>query len=178
MADEQLEAPKEEQKKGGKMKLIIIVVVILALLGGAGFFFKDQIMGMIGGGDKKAETEQVEGEEAADPAADMAEEGEPGETELVSLPTFVVNLADPLGRRYLKLTLDVELKNIESAEKLKKNESKVRDAVILLLSSKTFADLASIDNKLALKEEIVRRLDQIVGKGKVLRVYFTEMVVQ
>lgn len=174
MADEQLEAPKDEKKKGGKLKWIIIAVVILALLGGAGFFFKDKIMGMLGGGDDQAQ-EQTEtmGEQPEDQST-----GEPGETELVSLPTFVVNLADPLGRRYLKLTMDVELVNIDAAEKLQRNESKVRDAIILLLSSKTFADLSSIESKLALKDEIVRRLNQIVGGSAVLRVYFTEMVVQ
>lgn len=175
MADEQLEAPKEGEKKGGKMKWIIIIVVILALLGGGAFFMKDTIMGMLGMGDDK-KTEEVAAEEGGEEMA--AEEGEPAETEIVTLPTFVVNLADPLGRRYLKLAIDVELRTKEAAEKLSKSESKVRDAVILLLSSKTFADLSSIESKLALKDQIVKRLNQIVGGSNVLRVYFTEMVVQ
>ncbi len=174
MADEQLEAPKDEKKKkGGKLKWIIIAVVILGLLGGAGFFFKDQIMGMIGmggGAQEKAATDKQ--------ATDKAAEADPKDTEMVSLPTFLVNLADPLGRRYLKLTLDVEMRDKDSAEKLQKSESKVRDAIILLLSSKTFADLSSIDSKMALKDDIVRRLNGIVGGSNVLRVYFTEMVVQ
>lgn len=174
MADEQLEAPKEEKKKGGKLKWIIIAVVILALLGGAGFFFKDQIMGMIGMGGGTEQKAAADGEQAQDKGA----EAEPEDTELVSLPTFLVNLADPLGRRYLKLTMDVEMRDKDSAEKLQKNESKVRDAVILLLSSKTFADLSSMQSKMALKEDIVRRLNGIVGGSTVLRVYFTEMVVQ
>ncbi|MCK9238894.1 flagellar basal body-associated FliL family protein [Desulfocurvus sp.] len=172
MADEQLEAPKGG-KKGGKLKWIIIAVVILALLGGAGFFLRDQIMGLVGMGPKAAE--QGGEAQSADPAA---AEAEPKDTELVSLPTFLVNLADPLGRRYLKLSMDVELRNKDAAEKIKKNEPKVRDAVNLLLSSKTFADLSSMESKLALKDEIVSRLNQIVGGSMVLRVYFTEMVVQ
>ncbi|BBD09402.1 flagellar basal body-associated FliL family protein [Desulfovibrio ferrophilus] len=176
MADEQMEAPKEEQKKSGKLKWIIIAVVILALLGGGGFMFKDKIMGMIGMGPDKTEQAAGENGEQQDPLAEG--EMDPQDTVLVSLPTFVVNLADPLGRRYLKLTLDVELRNQEAADKLAKNEPKVRDAVILLLSSKTFADLSSIENKLGLKDEIVKRLNQIVGGSNVLRVYFTELVVQ
>lgn len=177
MAEEPLEAPKEE-KKSGKLKWIIIAVVVLALLGGAGFMFKDQIMGMMGMGPKSEEQAASDNGTEKQDATMEAEDGDPKETELVSLPTFVVNLADPLGRRYLKLTLDVELRSKDSAEKLQKNESKVRDAVILLLSSKTFADLSSIENKLALKDEIVKRLNQIVGGSMVYRVYFTEMVVQ
>jgi len=172
MADEQLEAPKDGGKKGGKLKWIIIAVVILALLGGAGFFFREQIMGLLGMGQQTGEQDGATGQ-----PADGAQ-AEPQNTALVSLPTFVVNLADPLGRRYLKLSMDVELLNKGAAEKIKKNESKVRDAVILLLSSKTFADLSSMESKLALKDEIVSRLNQIVGGSMVLRVYFTEMVVQ
>lgn len=176
MADEQLEAPKDEKKKGGKLKWIIIAVVILALLGGGAFMFKDKIMGMLGmGGDKAAE--QAQDGQPVDPLA-AGDQGDPKDTVLVSLPTFVVNLADPLGRRYLKLTLDVEMRNQDAADKLSQNEPKVRDAVILLLSSKTFADLSTMESKIGLKDEIVKRLNQIVGGSNVLRVYFTELVVQ
>lgn len=175
MADEQLEAPKDEQKKGGKLKWIIIAVVILALVAGGAFMFRDKIMGMFGMGEKT--TEATADGAPKDPLA-AGDQGEPKDTVLVTLPSFIVNLADPLGRRYLKLTLDVELRDQEAADKLTKEEPKVRDAVILLLSSKTFADLSSIENKLGLKDEIVKRLNQIVGGSNVLRVYFTELVVQ
>lgn len=176
MADEQMEAPKET-KKGGKLKWIIILVVLLGVLGGAGFFLKDQIMGMLGMGPAK--TDQAQQADAGAPPADaQAPQGEPTDTVLVSLPPFVVNLADPLGRRYLKLTVDVEMRDQDAADTLNKNVPKVRDAIILLLSSKTFADLSSIQNKLALKDEIVKRLNQVTGGSSVLRVYFTEMVVQ
>jgi len=174
MADEeqQLESPKEG-KKGGKLKLIIIGVVLLALLGGGGFFAYTKFIGpKFFGSEEKAAGGGENGE--------AAEEGEPdpGETELVSLPTFVVNLADPLGRRYLKIGIDVEVVNKDAVETLSTSESKVRDAIILLLSSKTFADLATMEDKIQLKQQIVERLNQVLGGSKVVRVYFTEMVVQ
>ncbi|NJB67944.1 flagellar FliL protein [Desulfobaculum xiamenense] len=171
MADEQLEAPKSEKKKGGMLKWIIILVVLLGLVA-AGFFAWPIIKNQLLGGEAPANATQ---ETEAQP---MAPAAQPGETELVTLPTFVVNLADPLGRRYLKLTLSVEVANKESAEVLGKSEAKVRDAIILLLSSKTFSELSSIDAKLELKDEIVKRLNQIMGGSSILRVYFTEMVVQ
>jgi flagellar FliL protein len=89
-----------------------------------------------------------------------------------------VNLADPLGRRYIKLTLDVEVVNPEIAKELEAAQAKVRDAVILLLSSKSYADLAPLENKILLKNELVTRLNQILGGSKVVRVYFTELVIQ
>nr|WP_167941939.1 flagellar basal body-associated FliL family protein [Desulfobaculum xiamenense] len=153
------------------LKWIIILVVLLGLVA-AGFFAWPIIKNQLLGGEAPANATQ---ETEAQP---MAPAAQPGETELVTLPTFVVNLADPLGRRYLKLTLSVEVANKESAEVLGKSEAKVRDAIILLLSSKTFSELSSIDAKLELKDEIVKRLNQIMGGSSILRVYFTEMVVQ
>lgn len=171
MAEQELESPKEEKKKSGKLKWIIIGVVLLALLGGGGYvaynmFFKD----MLGGGGEENATEQT--------AAEEQKSGDPEKTELTSLTPFVVNLADPLGRRYLKLSIDAELTSKEAVDELAAKEPKVRDAVIMLLSSKTFADLADMQSKIELKQEIVERLNQVLGSSKVLRVYFTEMVVQ
>lgn len=171
MAEEELESPKEE-KKSGKLKWIIIGVLIFAVLGGGGYFaYTKFIAPKFFSGDSAEESA-----EGGKPAKEK--QSEPGDTELVSLPTFVVNLADPLGRRYLKIAIDVEVVGASAAQQLETSESKVRDAIILLLSSKTFADLASIDDKIKLKQEIVERLNQVLGGSKVVRVYFTEMVVQ
>lgn len=169
MAENQLEAPKDEgRKKGGKLKWIILLVLLLGVLGGGGWF-----------GYKYFFAEPAETADGA-PAAggEKKEAAREGKTEIVTLPTFVVNLADPLGRRYLKITVDVEMVDQKAATELRNAEPKVRDAVILLLSSKTFADLASVESKILLKNEIVERLNQVVSGSKVLRVYFTEMVIQ
>ncbi len=172
MADNQLEAPKDEgKKKGGKLKWIILLVLLLGLLGGGGWFGYKYFFA------KKADTAEGASAEGGQAAGEKAKE-EAGKTEIVTLPTFVVNLADPLGRRYLKLTVDVEMADQKAAEELRGAEPKVRDAVILLLSSKTFADLSSVESKIMLKNEIVERLNQVVPGNKVLRVYFTEMVIQ
>lgn len=169
--NQQLEAPKEEKKKSGKLKWILLLVLVLGVLGGGGFFGYKYFFA------KKAET--TEGAPAEAGAEKKAEGKEAaGKTEIVTLPTFVVNLADPLGRRYLKLTVDVEISDQKAAEELRGSEPKVRDAVIMLLSSKTFADLSSVESKILLKNEIVERLNQVVGGSKVLRVYFTELVIQ
>lgn len=168
-----MEAPKEK-KKGGKLKWIIIGIILLAVLGGGGWFAYTKFIAAPSG-DQAATEEGQEGGKKGDEVGADADEGE---TQLVSLQSFVVNLADPLGRRYLKLTLDVEVRDAKASEELTKEEPKVRDAVILLLSSKTFADLQSYEAKLELKNEIVERLSQIIGESKVLRVYFTEMVIQ
>ena len=98
--------------------------------------------------------------------------------QLVTLDSFVVNLSDPMGRRYLKATLDVEVADAAAAAALTAAMPKIKDTLLLLLSSKTFADISSMDKKIELKNDIVDRLNLIIGKNKVRNVYFTEFVVQ
>jgi flagellar protein FliL len=170
MADKKAPAPeKVEKKKGGKLKLIILALVVLGVLGGGGFaawkFFLQPKA------EDAAENATAEG------AGEHKVEAETG-GQLVTLDSFVVNLSDPMGRRYLKTTLDVEVANAAAAAELTAAMPKVKDTLLLLLSSKSFADISSMDKKIELKNDIVSRLNQIIGKNKVRNVYFTEFVVQ
>lgn len=172
------EAPKKSKKK---LIIIIISVLLLVGMGAGGFFGYKWWMGRSHGPADANATEQADshgGEAKGEGAADNASAGPEGAGELVSIPPLLVNLAEPQGRRYLKLALDIEVKDKIAADELNKNMPKVKDALILLLSSKTYEDLGSLENKILLKKEIVERLTLVVGEQKVLRVYITEIVVQ
>ena len=183
------------EAKPSKKKLILkieILVQLQALFGGGGVFGDTQYLAK-----KKAEgdnaTEQNteekkdegHGEKKAEGGHGDKKEGDKGGAagpegggELVSIPPLLVNLSEPQGRRYLKLALDVEVSDKLAADELNKNMAKVKDALLLLLSSKTYDDLASIESKILLKKEIVERLTLVLGEQKVLRVYITEIVIQ
>lgn len=96
----------------------------------------------------------------------------------VPLPDLTVNLADPGGTRYLKIGMEVELNAPEAAQELTAQNARVRDAIILLLSSKTVAALSSPDGKVLLKNEVAARLNQILGEPRVVRIFFTNFVFQ
>jgi flagellar FliL protein len=145
--------------------------MLLLLLGGGGF---TAYWFLIGPGAKPAE--QAAKEQVAPGTG--AEQAQPLTPEIVTLAPFIVNLADPLGRRFLRVTLDVEVHGNEAVEDLNRAMSRVRDTIILLLSSKSFANLASTEGKIILRNEIVERLNQIIGAGRVSNVYFTEFVIQ
>lgn len=168
MAEEEFEVQEETKKaKGGIVKWIIMGVLLLGL-GGGGYFLYPKLFPPGEKADAQAE------EQAAQPEGEVGTE----DYQQVALSPFVVNLADPLGRRYLKLVLGVEVVNGAAASELQNKEAKVRDALILLLSSKTYQELSSMENKLMLKQQIVDRLNQILGGSKVVEVYFTELVIQ
>jgi len=186
------EEAAEEKKKSGMLKWIILVILLLGL-GGGGYF---AYMKFLAAPPADAPAEQApEGEAppaeappAEEHAAPPAEEGGGGhggeggaaaQENMASIPTFVVNLADAGGRRYLKLTLDVEVKNAAAVAEVQKNMSKIRDAILLLLSSKQRDDLTSMEGKITLRREIAERINQSLGgEPKVVRVYFTEFVIQ
>jgi flagellar FliL protein len=165
MADEDI---VQEGKKGGKLKWIIIAVALIAL--GVGGYFGYTMFLAAPDAAKTAESGDGRGEAGA-PSESL-------EGKLVSLPVFLVNLADPLGRRYLKLGLEVEVRDDKAEQALIKYEAKIKDTLLLLLSSKTYDSLSTMKAKVELKQEVADRLNQIVGKGAILRVYITEMVIQ
>lgn len=97
--------------------------------------------------------------------------------QVLPLPPITVNISDPTGRRYLKLGMEVEV-NADVAAALQANNPRIRDAIIMLLAGKTFNDISTPDGKVLLKAEVAARLNQILGAQRVIRVYFTDFVVE
>ena len=170
MADEALEPVKKKSKK----KLILILLILLLLLGGGGFAayhfgIADMLLGVISSGNATQTAPAAEEGEEAAPAAPST---------MVSVQPFVVNLANPIGSKHVRLSLDLEMVNEQAVAQLNQEMVKVRDSIILLLSSKTYADLAPMEGKLQLKSEIVERVNLILGGPKVVKVYFSDIVFQ
>ena len=166
MADEE----SKPQKKG-KLKWILLIFFLLLLLGGgagAWYYFLSDLPG------SKNASQPAEKAAASQPAQTKQVEN----LQTAVLDTFLVNLADPLGKRYIKVTFEVELADPKTSEELSKQKAKIRDAVIMLLSSKTYADLAPAESKLDLKNEVTKRLNLILGGPKITRAFITEMVIQ
>lgn len=161
-------ADEEKPKKGGKLKWIILILLILLLIGGGGYwyyFISDMPGSRNASGSKETKAETVK-------------TPPPQNLKTAVLDSFLVNLADPLGKRYIKVTFEVEMVNPEIEAELGSQKAKIRDSIILLLSSKSYADLAPAESKLALKTEVANRLNQILGGPKIARVFLTDMVIQ
>lgn len=107
----------------------------------------------------------------------MAKEHAKAPPFLYSLDPFIVNLFDPKSVRYLKVTLQLELADIKK-EEVDTQVPKIRDSLIILISSKKLEEVASMEGKLRLREEILFRINRILGEGKTREIYFTDFVVQ
>ena len=94
------------------------------------------------------------------------------------LEPFIVNLAKSGGNRFLKMTVSLEMSSPEVRPGLKKNIQKVTDSILLLLSTKKFKDVYSVQGKFTLKGEITTRVNQFLTEGQVKGAYFTEFIIQ
>lgn len=103
-----------------------------------------------------------------------------GKSIICPLDSFIVNLMDKsgLGKRYLKVTMKLELDSEKDKELLEDHTPQIRDTVLLLLSSLTFKEINSIEGKLDLKQSIISRVNRVLGDGRVKTIYFSEFVVQ
>lgn len=97
---------------------------------------------------------------------------------IYKLDTFIVNLADPGGNRFLRVTMDLELRNQNVAETIEKSLSQIRNGILMVLPTKTIEDLSSIDGKKQLRDEIIDKLNDFLRRGSVTNIYFTEFVIQ
>lgn len=168
-------------KRSGKFKVILIIIILLILLiGGAISFWWFQL---------REPGDPVKKGPSSPPAAEVSQTGSSPQnapaTDMprpvvnnVALPTVMVNLADAAGDRYLKVGMEVEVSSPDAVQEIQAQSAKIRDAIIILMSSKTYSELATTEGKMQLKNEVAARLNQILGTPRVVRIYFTEFVVQ
>ncbi len=160
------EAEESEEGGGSKKKLIIIIAAVLILLigGGAGYFF------LMGGEEEEKispEEEQAELEKQAKQVGPM-----------VSIDSFIINIMDDEESRYLKASITVEVDSEETSMELNQRMPQLKDAILLLIGSKTFGEVSDLQGKIQLKAELINKVNSILPKGKVKRIYFTDFVVQ
>ena len=94
------------------------------------------------------------------------------------LDPFVVSLAGTEGKRFLRITIFLEISSFEVYAELTKNIQKITDSITILLSSKSFEDVYSVRGKYKLKDEITTRVNRFLVVGHIKDAYFTEFIIQ
>jgi flagellar FliL protein len=168
MAEEKdAEQQSEEAAKPGKPFLkFIIVGIAIAVLGVGGFAGWSLFI--------KSKGRQ-------EPISEVPSQHVEKQKRIVfPLQSFIVNLKDKsgLGKRYLKVTMVLELDGEGSKQVVEQHKPELKDTILLLLSSQFFDDISTVEGKLELKQALVSRINQALGNTLVHRIYFTEFVVQ
>lgn len=172
--DKDIDSPKKK-KSGGLVKVIIIAAVMILLVGGGVFAY---LTFFAGGSEPAPQAQDTPMDDSASLAP--AQRGSAESGVMYDFPAFVVNLADPAGSRYLRVSLSVEIppKNAKLQAEIEQKIPKIKDAIITVLSSKTFEEITTPQGKISLKQELLRRINSSLASGRLMDVYITEFVVQ
>ncbi len=171
-------APAEGAPKNKKMLFIIIgaaAVVVIALavvfMGGGKKEKKE------GGAEAKVE-QKAEGGGHGGAAAGGKEGAGGAAANIFAMEPFIVNIYDGQELRYLRVKVEFETATADAKKEIEMRQAPLRDAILVLLTTKTLQDVQDLQGKNTLRDEIMVAVNKILPPGKVSKVYFTDFVVQ
>ena len=150
-------ANKDKEKSSGKLKLVFLIIFVSILV---------SILGVVGIKyirlSNKGNTETII-KEIKVPLGDE----------------IMVNLSDLGGKRYLKAKVNISYdeKDKKAAKEIEEKNAEIKDKTIFYLKSKTVGDFSS-DNEEILKNDLVAELNKIMNEGKIIDVYFDQLITQ
>lgn len=192
---------------GGKKKLILLVLVVLLLVGGGGgayFFFLRGSSAEEGEeiaetkdtekkSKKKSQPEEDEEEEEEEPKSSKTSSASksslksaiPKDEEvkhIIELQPFIVNLADSDQARYLRLSVSVGIGGEEEAGEGEKADpifiTRVRNAMLAVLSVKSSEEVLTVEGKAKLRKELLKAAQTASEEPHVEAIYITDFIVQ
>lgn len=153
-------APAGSNKK--KLMLIIIAAVLL-----------------IGGGGGGAAWFFLHSNKPGDQVKEVKKAGPPV---FVSIDTFIVNLQSEGDDQFLQANLTLQVQNPDHVELIKLNMPKVRNRLLILLSSKKPSEISTIEGKQQLAADIIAQVnlpfDDKGPEQEVAEVLFTSFIIQ
>ena len=187
MAEEETTEQTEEEAKPKKSSnmLMIIIIVVLVLIIIIGGIFAFMLMG-----DDEEDVSAPAPQQQERAATQTKRTGSSNSNNyddsrslsdigvLYPLDTFTVNLKSDSGRRYLKVTMSLELEGEELSLELDSKTPVLRDRIIRILSSKTLEEISSKKGKKKVEMQIMDTLNAMIKNGRIKGIYFTEFVIQ
>ena len=137
MSEEAKKTEDAPKKKGGKLPILIALIVVIA---GGGFFGMQKMKG--------GKTEEK-------PKIELGE--------ILTTKEFLCNLEDPTT--YVKTELAFQMIKGYDPHHFTDLEPAVRDAVNIILNSKSQAEISTAEGKAALKKEIAAAVNEILHPG-------------
>ena len=145
------------RKKSKALLFIVLGLVVLGGAGGGGFWY----------------WKHSANAQAAPPPAKEA-------TGILALEPFVVNLADKGASRFLRVTIKLVVDDEDIAKEIEHhevNKSRIRSAVLEVLSAQESTALVTPEGKTELKKVLAERASHVLHH-EVRDVLFTDFVVQ
>jgi len=180
--EDEVDLEEFETKKGGPMSLALMVVVGLGIGGGVGFTqLGDTVGPILVERELAAEDDHGDAGDGGHGPEDAGsggegEEGEPASLHMID--NLVVNPARSQGTRFLLASIAVQMSDPGAVEMIDARDVELRDALILVLASKTVDQLTDISGREALVLEIQAAIVRVVGPDLVKNVFIPQFVIQ
>lgn len=148
---------KEKKNKNYRVMLLIVILIVAGGLITAGWFqYGDKLVGWL-----KNRT------------------GSSGEIcHFIPVKEFQVNLADPGGRRYLRMRIYFG-SSVKALEKeIGQREPEIRSVIISILRCTTVKDLEGREGLDRLKTGILEQVNSLLSTGVLEEVYFDDFLIQ
>lgn len=158
------ESPAPKRSRRGIILIATIALVLLLGGGGAAYW-------MLAGPSTDGEAAPAEGEAAAPT----------GPGAVIPLDAFIVNLADPGGGRFLRVTVSLVVQDEAHAKEIEESgvlKMRVRSRILELLALQTADRLVTPEGKAELKKAIAEGASTASEGLHVTDVLFSEFVVQ
>lgn len=117
-----------------------------------------------------------------------------GSGPMYTMKERILNLKAGDSMRYLKVMIAIEFDSHENFANLRGEEYKkkqeefnltiapklplLNDAITTIITTKDASELSTLEGKERLREELKEKFNTLLGEPKVVRVYFTEFVMQ
>ena len=90
----------------------------------------------------------------------------------------LVNVSGTMGARYLLANITLVGTNPDLKLTVEKNDAQLRDVAASVLANKTIADLDKPGARNLVRTELVSAFNNVLGKGIVTGIFFTEFAIQ
>ncbi len=162
--EKEKETPEKQPTSKNKLLLIGVPLLVLLIFGAAaGAYFLGVFNGA--GADAEASAKQSAGDnEPLGPLLEMED--------------LVVNITHKDSTRFLKVGITLETADKKSSEAIKRRLPQITDAVLLMVGNKSFDEVKDLQGKMQLKADLLARIQELSGNGKVENLFFTDFVVQ
>jgi len=105
-------------------------------------------------------------------------EGIPVEPQVFLIKDIIINPAGTNGTRFLLVTVGFEVDNPPGIGGLEKKEVEIRDILNSVLMAKGLKELADVEKREALRDEIAEKVGGIVKETPLKHVYFSKFIIQ
>lgn len=177
-----IEAPAAPKKKLGKILIIAGVVLVLLIGGGTAAFLaltKHQAV----------DDPELAAADDEKPKKKKKDEKDDRRPSYMTLEPFTVNLVSETGDQFLQVALTLDMLDLPAVEKAKIYTAKIRNDIMLHLSGKKPAELATKEGKQILAVELRNQINLIidpdaakrsdkVASAPVKEVLFTSFIIQ